>query len=55
MPLADNALTTLEAVKDYLKIPIGTTVDDLKLEDLNQLLLYSYRELLRKKVKGTRF
>jgi hypothetical protein len=34
MPLADNALTTLEAVKEYLKIPVGTTVDDLKLEDL---------------------
>jgi hypothetical protein len=34
MPLAENALTTLEAVKEYLKIPIGTTVDDTKLEDL---------------------
>jgi hypothetical protein len=34
MPLADNALTTLEAVKEYLKIPVGTTVDDTKLEDL---------------------
>lgn len=32
MPLADNALTTLEAVKSYLKIPLGTLVDDEKLE-----------------------
>jgi hypothetical protein len=34
MPLSSNALTTLEAVKSYLKIEISQTVDDERLEDL---------------------
>lgn len=34
MPLAPNALTTLEAVKSYLKIPFESTTDDQNLEDL---------------------
>jgi hypothetical protein len=34
MPLNLNALTTLEAVKSYLKIPSEQTVDDERLEDL---------------------
>jgi uncharacterized phiE125 gp8 family phage protein len=34
MPIAANALTTLEAVKSYLKIDVSQTVDDTRLEDL---------------------
>jgi hypothetical protein len=34
MPLASNALTTLDAVKSYLKIPSDSTVDDVRLESL---------------------
>jgi hypothetical protein len=34
MALATNALTTLEAVKSYLKIDLLQTVDDARLEDL---------------------
>jgi uncharacterized phiE125 gp8 family phage protein len=34
MPLNLNALTTLEAVKSYLKIEASQTVDDERLEDL---------------------
>lgn len=34
MPLSSNALTTLEAVKEYLKIDSSQTVDDSRLESL---------------------
>jgi uncharacterized phiE125 gp8 family phage protein len=34
MPLAPNALTSLEAVKSYLKIDASDTIDDNRLEDL---------------------
>lgn len=55
MPLAENALTTLEAVKSYLKIPIGTTVDDDTLEDLINACSSAIEDYCERKFKEQTF
>lgn len=54
MPLSSNALTTLEAVKSYLKIE-SQTVDDKRLEDLINACSSSIENYCERKFKEQTF
>ncbi len=51
MPLAENALTTLEAVKSYLNIDWSQTVDDEKLEGLINACSTAIEDYCKRKFK----
>jgi uncharacterized phiE125 gp8 family phage protein len=55
MPLGSNALTTLEAVKSYLKIDSSQTVDDSRLEDLINACSSAIENYCERKLKEQTF
>lgn len=55
MPLSPNALTTLEAVKSYLKIELTQTVDDERLVDLINACSGAIEDYCERKFKEQTF